>query len=115
VNNVGKKFNNSTHTGNIRKRLCLAVLMILLASCVFVAQESVDPNSSDDCDVLTKKLILSKDEINTGISCRGGTPEDLAVCLVAYGVILPVGSLIVSGSVVVVGNALNWIETQGCD
>jgi hypothetical protein len=36
----------------------------------------------------------------------------LAACLVTYGVIVPVGSLILSGSVVMVGNVLNWIEVQ---
>jgi len=115
VNNVGLNFNNFTNTWNIRKRLCLAMLTIALASCVFVAQESAYHNFNDDCDVLTKKLVLSTDELNAGISCSGSTAEALAVCLLAYGVIVPVGSLIVSGSVVVVGNVLNWIETQGCD
>jgi|GEM_PF-5171500 len=41
---------------------------------------------------------------NVGITCPGGSSEALATCSVAYEVIVTVGSLIVSGSVVVVGN-----------
>jgi hypothetical protein len=91
----------------------MIMLITLLASCVFVANESPDEYSSDDCHVSSKKLILSTAELNLGITCPAGSSEALATCLVAYGVIVPVGSLIVSGSVVVVGNILNWVETQG--
>ena len=59
----------------------------------------------------SKKLTLSTTEFEVGVSCHGSS-EMLAACLVTYGVIVPVGSLIVSGSVVMVGNVLNWIEVQ---
>jgi hypothetical protein len=88
------------------------MLTILLASCVFVASESQNQYRSDDCDVSSKKLTLSTTELRVGVSCHGSS-EMLAACMVTYGVIVPVGSLILSGSVVVVGNVLNWIEKQG--
>jgi hypothetical protein len=79
---------------------------------VFVASESQNQYRSDDCDVSSKKLTLSTTELRVGVSCHGSS-EMLAACMVTYGVIVPVGSLILSGSVVVVGNVLNWIEKQG--
>jgi len=97
---------------NLKKKLCLVMLTTLLASCVFVAQQSVDDDHRADCYVLSKKLNLSTTQVGIGVSCHGSS-EMLAACLVTYGVIVPVGSLIVSGSVVIVGNILNWIETQG--
>jgi hypothetical protein len=97
---------------NLKKKLCMIMLTTLVASCVFVAQESQDQYPSDDCHVSSKKLTLSAKEFGVGMSCHGSN-EMLAACLVTYGVIVPVGSLIVSGSVVVVGNVLNWIETRG--
>ncbi len=88
------------------------MLTTLLASCVFVSHPSRDQNRSDDCHVSSKKLALSTTQLEVGVSCHGSS-EMLTACLVTYGIIVPVGSLIVSGSVVVVGNILNWIETQG--
>jgi hypothetical protein len=97
---------------NQKKKLTVIMLTALMASCVFVAHESRDQDLSDDCHVSSKKLILSTAEIRFEASCHGSS-EMLAACLVTYGVIVPVGSLIVSGSVVVVGNILRWIEVRG--
>jgi hypothetical protein len=97
---------------NLKKKLCMVMLTTLSVSCVFVAQESLDDDQRAGCHVLNKKLTLSTTQVGVGVSCHGSS-EMLAACLVTYGVIVPVGSLIVSGSVVVVGNILNWIETQG--
>lgn len=88
------------------------MLTTLLASCVFVAHPSRNQYRSDGCYVSSKKLTLSTTELQVGVSCHGSS-EMLTACLVTYGVIVPVGTLIVSGSVVVIGNILNWIETQG--
>lgn len=97
---------------NLRKKLYLILLITLLASCVFVPHESRDQYRSDGCKVSSKKLVLDIEVIHTGHACRGSS-EDLTICLVTYGVIIPVGSFVVSGSVVIVGNILNWIETKG--
>lgn len=88
------------------------MLTMLLTSCVFVAHESWDQKRLDGCKVSSKKLTLTTTEVRVGVSCHGSS-EVLAACLLTYGVIVPVGSLIISGSVVVVGNILNWIEVQG--
>lgn len=38
------------------------------------------------------------------------------ICVATFGVIVPLGSLIVSGSVYLIGNTLHWLEFQGrCD
>jgi hypothetical protein len=96
---------------NLKKNLGLIMLTTLVASCAFVANESQNQYRSDDCHVSSKKLTLSTTEFGVGVSCHGSS-EMMAACLVTYGVIVPVGSLIVSGSVVMVGNVLNWIEVQ---
>ncbi|MFT5658633.1 MAG: hypothetical protein ACI9KN_001914 [Gammaproteobacteria bacterium] len=97
---------------NVKKKLSLLLLTMLVASCVFVARETHTQRRDDGCQVSSKKLILTTTEIRVGVSCHGSS-EVLAACLVTYGVIVPVGSLVISGSVVVVGNILHWIETKG--
>jgi hypothetical protein len=96
---------------NLKKKLGLIMLTALVASCVFVANESQNQYRNDDCHVSSKKLTLSTTEFGVGVSCHGSS-EMMAACLVTYGVIVPVGSLILSGSVVMVGNILNWVEVQ---
>ena len=45
-----------------------------------------------------------------------GSAEAVTACLIAFGVVIPAGSLVVSGSVVLVGNTLRWVEYHGsCD
>ena len=60
--------------------------------------------------MLTKQLSLTYVELQ-GNLCGNNT--DAAACLFAVGVVIPVGSLLVSGSVVLIGNTLHWLEYQG--
>ncbi|WP_221794905.1 hypothetical protein [Oceanobacter mangrovi] len=41
-----------------------------------------------------------------------GSEQEMAACLALFGVVVPVGSTIVSGSIYLVGNTLHWIEKQ---
>jgi len=82
----------------------------LLSSCVFVPKESEKQKYADNCHMYTKQLTLSAQEIK-GHLC---TSDDSAeACLMVYGVILPVSSFVISGSIVLIGNTLHWLEYQG--
>ncbi len=63
------------------------------------------------CKMQTKKLTLSPEEIN-GKLCDSDSSAN--ACLMFWGVIVPAGSFVVSGSVVLVGNILHWLEYQTC-
>jgi len=92
------------------KPLFLLMLVALLASCSFVPAKSKNQPYAYDCDMMTKKLSLATIE-HQGNMCGHNT--DAAACLIAVGVVIPVGSLLVSGSVVLIGNTLHWLEYQG--
>lgn len=52
----------------------------------------------------------------TARDCGGSSNEAVAICLAAMGVVIPVGSLVASGSIVLVGNTMHWLEYHGtCD
>jgi hypothetical protein len=52
----------------------------------------------------------------TARDCGVNSNEGAAICLAAMGVIIPVGSLVASGSIVLVGNTMHWLEYHGtCD
>ena len=60
--------------------------------------------------MLTKKLTLSANEIK-GRLCESGS--NIEACLVTFGIIIPAGSFVISGGIVLVGNTLYWLEYQG--
>jgi len=60
--------------------------------------------------MFTKELALSVEEIEMN-DCGGGS--DAAACLFVWAVGVPTVTLIASGSVVLVGNTLHWLEYHG--
>jgi len=91
--------------------------MTLLTSCAFVPKVSKDQDYAKQCDMLTQKLTLSAEQIdNININIHSGNNNGLNAFLMTLGVVIPVGSLIISGSIVLVGNSLHWLEYQStCD
>lgn len=65
--------------------------------------------------MLTRSLDLDYKEMSPA-ACNGGGAEAAAVCFAALGIVIPAGSLVVSGSIVLTGNTLHWLEYHGtCD
>lgn len=86
--------------------------LALLTGCAY--HPTTAKEQKQDCNLYTKKLELEKTETsgNVQLNCSG---QGCEAVLLAHAVI-PAGSFIVSGSVVVVGNALHWMEREGtCD
>jgi hypothetical protein len=65
--------------------------------------------------MMTRSLDLDYAQMNV-LDCGSSSKEGAAICLVAMGVIIPIGSFVASGSIVLVGNTLHWLEYHGaCD
>lgn len=89
-----------------RARLGLAALLPALAACVVVprTEQVYDP----DCRTLRRQMVLDVQQIGTLGHCHN---EGCAAALVAIGAVAAV-TAVVSGSVVLVGNVVYWIEKQ---
>ncbi|MDP2561593.1 hypothetical protein [Psychrobium sp. 1_MG-2023] len=86
-------------------RLLLITFLVLLSSaCVFVPEQTVPSQLIRPCDTITKKYTLEVKEVES-LDCAGNAIG----CLVAVAG-APAASLVVSGSVVLVGNTLHWLE-----
>lgn len=87
---------------------------LLLQSCIVVPKRVHEPVEEQQCHLFMPSWTIKAEAFDLGNNpC--GSAEPFA-CLVALGVVLPVGSTIVSGSVAVAGNTLRWLEYQGrCD
>jgi hypothetical protein len=82
-------------------------LMLPLSGCVFLPRTTLvyDP----DCHITTRQMRLEPVEI--GQLQRCGQAECGAI-LVAVGAVAA-ASLVISGSIVIVGNVVEWAEKQG--
>lgn len=66
-----------------------------------------------DCTTYTRKWELTYKQYVDFEVCYGSPSIESGICLSLIGVVVPAGSFIVSGSVVLVGNTLNWLEYKG--
>ncbi len=88
-------------------RLSAPAAALLLAGCLVVPQtvETYDP----DCRMRTKQVVLETAVVGGFTSCAG---EGCVAMLATMGFITA-ASVVVSGSIAVVGNVLYWAEKQG--
>ena len=102
---------------HILKPIIIVLLPFLLAGC-FAPAIVTEFNSG--CQLATKKLELKVSGANTaalieslkGSSSLCSTPECLLI--IPLGTLaISVTSLVVSGSIVVVGNTIHWLEKEG--
>jgi hypothetical protein len=91
----------------IKHTACCFAFTIALQACVIVptTTEAYDA----DCRVMTKTMELEPIQI---ASIRNCSNSGCAAVLVAAGATAAV-SAVISGSIVVVGNAVYWLEKQG--
>ena len=89
------------------RRALSAVAALLLSACIVVPQTQAvyDP----DCKVMTRQVTLETAVIGGFTHCVG---DGCAAMLATLGFVTA-ASVVVSGSIAVVGNAVYWIERQG--
>ncbi len=91
------------------KIINLVLILCFLPACAFYPTTTNNNQGSSDCDLYFKQLTL--DVASSKIQCHGGG-NSAAACIVVAGVVAG-GTAVVSGSIVLVGNTLHWLEKQG--
>jgi starvation-inducible outer membrane lipoprotein len=88
-------------------RLSASAVALLLAGCLVVPQtvEVYDP----DCRMRTKQVVLETAVVGGFHSCAG----DGCVAMLATLGFITAASVVVSGSIAIVGNVVYWAEKQG--
>lgn len=90
---------------NIRHSWLL--LLISLSGCAYYPAVTQSQSYAQECRMLTRQLTLDATVIN--IRDCGDTAESCLVLIVG----IPAATLVVSGSVVLLGNTLHWLEYHG--
>ncbi len=85
------------------------IALSLLASGCVVHPKKIEYYS--ECDIKAKKLVLETDAMKGACSSGSGDSDNKACVggLIAMGV----ASAIISGSLVVIGNTVYWLEKEG--
>jgi hypothetical protein len=95
-------------------RFLLLASIILSTACAFYPTTSKQQDHANKCNMATRSLDLEYD-VMIATGC-GGSNEEAAACLAIMGIVIPIGTLVASGSIVLVGNTLHWLEYHGtCD
>ena len=89
------------------KPAALPLTLLLLGGCVYMPETTVRYDAK--CGVYEKKMTMQPYQVGTLMGCRD---EGCVTGLVAAGVV-SAASAVISGSVVVVGNVVSWLEKQG--
>ncbi len=98
----------------MRKSVIILAATLLCASCAVVPAKKLKSQRDIECGITTHEYRLKMVEMGH-LSATCNTPE----CLVSIGVVAAITTgvtAVISGSIVVVGNMMHWIEQQGpCD
>lgn len=81
------------------------MVLLLLQACFFYPK--VSPQQTASCDVSTRQLTLDVGVLD--LSSTSGDIDDLMAVVVVIGGV----SAVVSGSIVLVGNTVHWLEKEG--
>lgn len=97
--------------GSLRAFLILSAFTI--AGCVFVPRQATSFN--EDCQIVQRHLKLDVALLTDKPPTNCSKKDDCVAMLALYAG-LAAGSAVVSGSIVMVGNTVYWLEEQGrCD
>ena len=89
-------------------------LALTLSSCVYVPVIDEPDAASASCKTYTKSMSLDTIEIHGNITAQSGCNRgDCAAVALASVVVVTAGSALISGSIVLTGNTLHWLEYQG--
>jgi hypothetical protein len=86
----------------------------MCTGCAFAPKVSSDQPYATNCEMTTQMLTLDKPRATQAFNCQKQQygPNVLS-CMILGGIIIPAGSFIISGSIVLVNNSLHWLEYQG--
>ena len=99
----------------LMRLLCVCGVAVLLTACVYKAQ--IQPSEEERCTRIFPTFTLEREQLKSLKLCSASSSTEFTTaCLLAIGIVVPVGSYVVANSIVLTGNTLSWIEQRGgCD
>lgn len=90
--------------------LFLSIVASLLIACVAAPQKAVHQPYVDKCkDMVTRKIELNHSNASHNALKDCAIGSNVAACVITVGVLSSLSS-VVSGSILIIGNTLHWME-----
>ncbi len=104
---------SSSNLNMFKILLVMVVVPMMISSCVVYPK--VNPGQSSKCILVTKELTIDIAKVEKLAFSSGGGKGELGamVLILAGSAVAASTSLIVSGSIMVTGNTLHWLEEEG--
>ena len=93
----------------MKNSIALSIIALALSACVYVPTVKERDAAEAECKTLTQSMAMDAVEVGGHGGCHG----DDCAALLAGAVIVSAGSAIISGSIVLTGNTIHWLEYQG--
>ena len=114
--NTDKADQTGAHASSIislwLKSCCACVAALALSSCVYVPVVD-EPDTTASCKTYTKTMSLETVEIHENIFVQPGCDKDCAAAALGSVIVVTAGSALISGSIVLTGNTIHWLEYHG--
>ena len=92
---------------NQLKHPLLVIVFAVLGGCVYLPNTTTIYNQK--CQTYQRRMTLEVQQVGTLMGCQG---DACAGALIAFGAV-SAATAIVSGSIVIIGNVVYWLEEQG--
>ena len=93
------------------KRILAIISPLFIYGCTFLPSVSEQQSYASECEMVTRELTLASEFFDLHGGC--GTDAKAPACYLAVAIGVPAVSFVVSGSIVLAGNTIHWLEYQG--
>jgi hypothetical protein len=97
----------------LTKRAVFLTIIPVLSACIYVPVVDEQEAATASCKTYTKSMNLEAIELQGNIAHQGCRTGDCLAGALAGVVVVTAGSAIISGSIVLTGNTIHWLEYQG--
>jgi hypothetical protein len=97
----------------LTNRAVLLAIISVLSACIYVPVVDEHEAASASCKTYTKSMTLEAIQLQGNIVQPACGTGDCAAAALASVIAVTAGSAIISGSIVLTGNTIHWLEYQG--
>jgi broad specificity polyphosphatase/5'/3'-nucleotidase SurE len=91
----------------------LLAMTLALSACIYVPVVDESNADSSSCKTFTKSMSMQTVELQGNLAISGCQNRDCVATALASVVVVTAGSAVISGSIVLTGNTIHWLEYQG--
>jgi len=93
------------------RKTFIAMITLLISACI--ALPATKEVTNNDCDLVTREMYVDSHTLGDFNYVNGAGSGEAIVVLAATALVIYSVSWVISGSIVLTGNSIHWLETKG--